>query len=135
MVGVERRAAIVEVPGQQGQFVRLVRMNIGRCLSVGLRTAILLSMAHDCADYVDRGTLLTCDEVARALHVSRRTVAKLAAEGDLPRVKIGRAARFRPRDVEALIDKGLKHDEDPAGKPGLVTTPVGGADRHGHPTR
>ena len=93
-------------------------------MSVGLRTAILGSMAHDHAEYEDRGTLLTCDEVAVALHVSRRTVAKLAASGDLPRVKIGRSARFRPRDVEALIDKGLKaaEDEGPDRRPGLADT-------------
>ena len=92
---------------------------------MGFGGASLVSMAHDYADYVDGGTLLTVDEVARALHVSRRTVAKLAAEGDLPRVKLGRAARFRPCDVEALIAKALQNDEDPARLPGLVPTSVG----------
>ena len=100
---------------------------------MGFGGASLFVMEHDYAEYACGETLLTCDEVARALHVSRRMVAKLAAEGALPRVKIGRAARFRPRDVEALIDRGLKHDEGPAGEPGLVTTSVGGADGHGEP--
>jgi len=88
-------------------------------------------MTHDHAGYVQRQTLLTCEEVARALCVSRRTVAKLAADGQLPRVKIGRAARYRPRDVEALIEKGLLNDDDPAGAPGLVTTSADGTGGHG----
>jgi len=68
---------------------------------------------HEHALYNGPETLLTCDEVARILHVSRRTVAKLAAEGELPRVKIGRAARFRPRDLAALIGRGAQGDEGP----------------------
>jgi len=114
--------AIVEVPGRHGQLVR--RTDIDGCLSVGFGGASLFVMEHDHAEYARRETLLTCDEVARALHVSRRMVAKLAAEGELPRVKIGRAARFRPRDVEALIDKGLKaaEDEGPDRRPGLADT-------------
>ena len=92
---------------------------------MGFGGASLFVMEHDYAEYACGETLLTCDEVARALHVSRRMVAKLAAEGELPRVKIGRAARFRPCDVEALIAKALQNDEDPARLPGLVPTSVG----------
>lgn len=45
--------------------------------------------------------LMTVDEVADVLHVSRSTVYRI---GDLlPRLKIEGAVRFRPADVEAYV--------------------------------
>jgi len=111
VAGIDGRTGIIEVPRRRGQ---LARMDIGRCLSGRHVSATVCVIRHEHALYNGPETLLTCDEVARILHVSRRTVAKLAAEGELPRVKIGRAARFRPRDLAALIGRGAQGDEDPS---------------------
>jgi excisionase family DNA binding protein len=53
--------------------------------------------------------LLTVDEAAAALRVSRSTVWRLADAGHLSRVRIGpaeRLVRFSAQDVEALIHAG-----------------------------
>ena len=55
---------------------------------------------------VDR--LLTVREVAKMLSVSIRLVNRLFATNQLPRVKIGRAARARLSDVERIIAEGVK---------------------------
>jgi excisionase family DNA binding protein len=45
-------------------------------------------------------------ETAARLAVSDRTVRKLAASGQLERVKIGAATRYRESDVEKIIAHG-----------------------------
>jgi excisionase family DNA binding protein len=52
--------------------------------------------------------LLSIRETAEALGVSRQTIYRLAAAGDLPVVKIGDRSLFPPRDVEALIDRSTR---------------------------
>jgi excisionase family DNA binding protein len=47
--------------------------------------------------------LLTCDEVAQVLRVSAETVRHLAAAGELPGRKIGRAWRFPRVTIEAFL--------------------------------
>ena len=47
--------------------------------------------------------LLTIDEVATNLKVSRATVYRLIARGYLQRIKVGSSARFTERSVEQLI--------------------------------
>ena len=49
--------------------------------------------------------LLTPDEVARSLRITRRHVRRLAAEGRLQRIKLGaRTMRYTPESVAALIN-------------------------------
>ena len=55
---------------------------------------------------VDR--LLTVREVAKMLGVSVRLVNRLFATGQLPRVKIGRAARARLSDVNRIMAQGAE---------------------------
>ncbi len=55
---------------------------------------------------VDR--LLTVRDVAKMLGVSVRLVNRLFSTGELPRVKIGRAARARLSDVERIVAEGVK---------------------------
>ncbi len=50
------------------------------------------------------GALLTYDDVAQHLRVTRRTVEGLVASGELPSVAIGRLRRFRPADLLAFIE-------------------------------
>jgi len=68
--------------------------------------------------------LLTREQVAEELGVSPRTVARLVERGELACVRIGRLARFRPADLAAFVERALIDDEDPASRPGLVTTPA-----------
>lgn len=49
--------------------------------------------------------LLTVRDVAETLAVSVRQVWKLVALGELPVVRVGRCARFDPRDVQAWIER------------------------------
>ena len=50
--------------------------------------------------------LLRADEAAALLGVSRRMVHRLVSTGDLPKIKLGKAARFRLSDIESLMRKG-----------------------------
>ena len=50
--------------------------------------------------------LVKVAEAADLLGVSVRMVHRLVATGDLHKVKLGKAARFRLSDVEALMQKG-----------------------------
>ena len=49
--------------------------------------------------------LLDIDTTAKALALCSKTVRKLVHDGLLPVVRIGRAVRFDPRDLPALIDR------------------------------
>ena len=50
--------------------------------------------------------MLNAREVADVLNVSVRMIYRLTTTGDLAKVKLGKAARFRLSDVEALMQKG-----------------------------
>lgn len=50
--------------------------------------------------------LLNAREIADVLNVSVRMIYRLTTTGDLAKVKLGKAARFRLSDVEALVQKG-----------------------------
>jgi len=52
-------------------------------------------------------TLLTEREVAALFHVSRDAIRRWARDGRLPRLKIGRCARYRAIDVERIVAQGL----------------------------
>ncbi|MFO0933651.1 MAG: helix-turn-helix domain-containing protein [Planctomycetota bacterium] len=42
---------------------------------------------------------------AKLINMSPRWVRRAAAAGDIPYVRIGRALRFRPEDLRALVDR------------------------------
>jgi len=55
-------------------------------------------------DEVDRGArLLRIEDIQRRLAVSRSMAWKLVAQGDLRSVRIGRAVRVRPQDLEDYL--------------------------------
>ncbi len=55
-------------------------------------------------------TLLTGKDVAKILQFSLRWIYKLMERGDIPIVRIGRAVRVRPEDLEDYIyEKGLDY--------------------------
>ena len=48
--------------------------------------------------------LLTTRDVAKQLRAGVRTVERLAADGEIACVRIGRLVRFTPADLAAFID-------------------------------
>lgn len=69
------------------------------------------------------------DQVAELLGASVSTVVRLERRGALPHVKLGRLVRFRPVDVEALIERAHAgnptNDARPADDRARVTTSAG----------
>ena len=53
----------------------------------------------------EREPLLNLREAAEWLRVSSRKVWQLTRDGSLPAIRIGRALRFSPADLEALTEK------------------------------
>lgn len=52
--------------------------------------------------------ILTVDEVAAFMRVSRETVYRLAARGELPGRKVGRIWRFSRRAIENYVCEHVK---------------------------
>lgn len=52
-----------------------------------------------------RRRLWTFDDGAAELGISTRQLRRLVASGELPVVRIGRAARLDPDDIDALIQR------------------------------
>jgi excisionase family DNA binding protein len=51
--------------------------------------------------------LLTAEDVAEVLNISRSYAFELLQRGDIPKVKIGRATRVRPCDLEDFIKRSM----------------------------
>lgn len=69
----------------------------------------LLMATHDVSALSSpRRTLLTVDEAAEYLRVSRRQVYNLVRAGDLPAVRVGQRLRIRPDDVDAYLEQRLE---------------------------
>lgn len=49
--------------------------------------------------------LLRVNEVAQLLSIGRRTVYTLVAAGELPAVRVGERLRFRPREIDAYLER------------------------------
>lgn len=49
--------------------------------------------------------ILDADEVAKILRIHRRTVIRLAAQGEIPAFKVGEKWRFMREDLESYIQE------------------------------
>jgi excisionase family DNA binding protein len=65
-------------------------------------------------------TLLTALEVQQLLHIDRSTVYRMAEDGRLPAIRVGRSWRFPAERIEALLDAG---DGPEAAAPSLAVVP------------
>jgi excisionase family DNA binding protein len=54
-----------------------------------------------------RPRLLTATDVARELNVSRSFAYQMMQRGTIPVVRLGRAVRVRPQDLDAFIDANV----------------------------
>jgi excisionase family DNA binding protein len=61
-------------------------------------------MSH--SDSTDSLKLLTTEQVADVLSVSRSTVRRLAARGELRRIRISQLVRFDASDLMTLVENG-----------------------------
>lgn len=61
------------------------------------------------------GALLTPDEAAVTLNVTRRWVVEAASRGDLPALKLGKVWRFDARDLDDWINRQRKAAREEAG--------------------
>ena len=55
--------------------------------------------------------ILTLKEVADYLKLAEKTAYRLAAEGKLPRFKVGGSWRFKREDITRWIDEKKKENE------------------------
>lgn len=53
----------------------------------------------------NKPTLLTIDEAARALRLSRSKTYAMAQAGELPTVKLGRSVRIHAARLQAFLDE------------------------------
>jgi excisionase family DNA binding protein len=73
---------------------------------------------HSAAYGTRKSELLTVEQVAAILAVSRRTVHRLVARGELPGpIKIGAASRFPAEEVQAYVEalKAGRHRDSGGG--------------------
>jgi excisionase family DNA binding protein len=71
-------------------------------------------MGRERSAYGSEGTsLLSIDSVAQRLNCSARTVMRLADRGEISRVRIGKLVRFRPEQIDALIEQASENDTTP----------------------
>lgn len=78
---------------------------LAKCRSAGLKNVkACTKMSTGLADSREGNVLMTATEAASHLRVSKRTLYNL----DLPRVKLGRAVRWRRGDLDALAEQCLQ---------------------------
>ena len=65
----------------------------------------------------EKARLVTPEELAQAMSVSRGQVYKLAKAGDLPCIRIGTSVRFEPRDVRVYVQAHKQGGKEKAGPP------------------
>jgi excisionase family DNA binding protein len=74
---------------------------------------------------MERPDILTVAELAEWLRVTEKTVYRMTQRGELPHVRVGRAVRYRRQDIEAYLERQVRHgmdedaeeDRDPDGTP------------------
>jgi excisionase family DNA binding protein len=80
---------------------------VGNSLTRGENNRAVVEMA------ARRGRLLTTEQTAQLLAVSVRTVKNLVCGGKLAYVKIGRATRFDPDDIDEYILRSRRKERRP----------------------
>lgn len=85
----------VELQGRGLEPIRHARERHKLTTNVRIRTFSVMQTSSE--------PLLTTDQVADLLQISRRSVERLEESGKLPSVRLGRLVRYRREDVESLI--------------------------------
>ena len=66
---------------------------------------------RDLSSSTKQGNLLTGDDVARKLNVSRTFAYQLMCRGEMPTVHLGRSVRVRSADLENYISANISREE------------------------
>ena len=94
--------------GSGGEFARQP-LKVVRLTGVACRQANAVVVSHEETTYDGARTLprlLSIEDVASVLGVSKRTVWRLVASGELrPAGRVGRRLRFRLGDVDAYLER------------------------------
>ena len=61
---------------------------------------------HDRTSYAEPRPLLTVNDFARQLAISRDSVYRLINSGALTTVRVGERLRFRPEQIEEYLERG-----------------------------
>ncbi len=62
------------------------------------------------------GEIMTIDDLAVYLKISRSTLYKLAREGKIPSNKVGRHWRFQKRSIDRWLERGPGDPSAPSGR-------------------
>ncbi len=66
---------------------------------------------HQTENLFQADALLKGDDVARILNVSRSFAFQLMQRGEIPTVRLGRAVRVRPSDLERFITDSISQSQ------------------------
>jgi excisionase family DNA binding protein len=69
--------------------------------------------------------LLTVRQVQELLHIDRSTIYRMASDGRLPAIRVGKQLRFPSRDIAALVNGAADVDDtSPAPDPAAATAAI-----------
>ena len=71
----------------------------------------MIETNKDLSSSTKQGNLLTGDDVARKLNVSRTFAYLLMRRGEIPTVHLGRLVRVRSEDLENYISANISREE------------------------
>ena len=71
-------------------------------------------MEVDTASKIDEKYIMTVQEVAQYLRLSRAKVYRLAKAGKIPAMRIGRSWRFRKDMIDDWFRQGIETDMEPS---------------------
>lgn len=72
---------------------------------INTRNACLMSATHTDSMLRPGSDLLTVNDLARHLGISKWTVYRLVRSNELPAVRVGERIRFRPGDIDAYLER------------------------------
>ena len=80
---------------------------MGELAKLSKRNALQASLVEKMMTDTD-GEILTLDEVAAYLKAGKRTVYRLAQQGEIPAFKLGGTWRFRRSELDAWIAESIR---------------------------
>ena len=86
---------------------------MGKLAKLGKRNAPQANLVEKMMTDTD-GEILTLDEVAAYLKAGKRTVYRLAQQGEIPAFKLGGTWRFRRSELDAWIAESIRQKTDEA---------------------
>ena len=90
------------------EYAKKVGVQVGQLLAEllaeGMNITQTTASKPEVSEARDPQRLLKADEVAQLLNISQSQIYALMQHGEIPCVRIGRAVRVRPQDLEDYIE-------------------------------